>query len=128
MEAVMGVCTSKVIFNCRRVFFPVLLTAILLVLIPAVLFGQAYFGTVSGVLTDPTGAVIQGATVTLLDLDKGYKFNAKSDGTGRYLFISIPPGLYSVTAEMQGFERTVRTRIRLNVTENAEDCQRDAKR
>ena len=115
----MGVFTSEVIFNCRRVFFPVLLTAILLVLIPAVLFGQAYFGTVSGVLTDPTGAVIQGATVTLLDLDKGYKFNAKSDGTGRYLFISIPPGLYSVTAEMQGFERTVRTRIRLNVTENA---------
>ena len=53
----MGVFTSEVIFNCRRVFFPVLLTAILLVVIPAVLFGQAYFGTVSGVLTDPTGAV-----------------------------------------------------------------------
>jgi hypothetical protein len=119
MEAVMGVFTSEVIFNCRRVFFPVLLTAILLVLIPAVLFGQAYFGTVSGVLTDPTGAVIQGATVTLLDLDKGYKFNAKSDSTGRYLFISIPPGMYSVTAEMQGFEKTVRTHIKLNVTENA---------
>ena len=114
----MSVFTSEVVSNCRRVFFLVL-AAILLVLIPAVLFGQAYFGTVSGVLTDPTGAVIQGATVTLLDLDKGYKFNAKSDGTGRYLFISIPPGLYSVTAEMQGFEKTVRTRIRLNVTENA---------
>jgi len=118
MEAVMGVFTSEVISNCRRVFFPVL-AAILLVLIPAVLFGQAYFGTVSGVLTDPTGAVIQGAKVTLLDLDKGYKFNAKSDSAGRYLFVSIPPGLYSVTAEMQGFEKTVRTRIRLNVTENA---------
>jgi len=89
----MSVFTSEVVSNCRRVFFLVL-AAILLVLIPAVLFGQAYFGTVSGVLTDPTGAVIQGATVTLLDLDKGYKFNAKSDGTGRYLFISIPPGLY----------------------------------
>ena len=114
----MSVFTSEVVSNCRRVFFLVL-AAILLVLIPAVLFGQAYFGTVSGVLTDPTGAVIQGAKVTLLDLDKGYKFNAKSDSAGRYLFVSIPPGLYSVTAEMQGFEKTVRTRIRLNVTENA---------
>jgi len=119
MEAVMSAFTSEVISNCGRVFFPVLLAAILLVLIPAVLFGQAYFGTVSGVLTGPTGAVIQGAKVTLLDLDKGYKFNAKSDNAGRYLFVSIPPGLYSVTAEMQGFEKTVRTRIRLNVTENA---------
>ena len=114
----MSVFTSEVVSNCRRVFFLVL-AAILLVLIPAVLFGQAYFGTVSGVLTDPTGAVIQGATVTLLDLDKGYKFNAKSDNAGRYLFVSIPPGLYSVTAEMEGFEKTIRTRVRLNVTENA---------
>jgi hypothetical protein len=86
---------------------------------PAMLFGQAYFGTVSGVLTDPTGAVIQGAKVTLLDLDKGYKFNVKSDSAGRYLFVSIPPGMYSVTAEIQGFEKTVRTNIKLNVSENA---------
>jgi len=114
----MSVFTSEAISHYRRVFFPVL-AAILLVLIPAGLFGQAYFGTVSGVLTDPTGAVIQGAKVTLLDLDKGYKFNAKSDNAGRYLFVSIPPGLYSVTAEMEGFEKTVRTRVRLNVTENA---------
>ncbi len=34
------------------------------------------------------------------------------------MFVSIPPGLYSVTAEMQGFEKTVRTHIRLNVSEN----------
>ncbi len=113
----MSVFTSAVVSNCRRVFFPVL-AAILLVLIPAVLFGQGYFGTVSGLLTDPTGAVIQGATITLLDLDKGYKFSAKSDNSGRYLFVSIPPGMYSVTAEMQGFEKTVRTHIKLNVTEN----------
>jgi hypothetical protein len=63
--------------------------------------------------------VIQGAKVTLLDQDKGYKFSATSDGTGRYLFVSIPPGMYSVTVEMQGFEKTVRTNIKLNVSENA---------
>ena len=114
----MNVLASEVASDCRRGFSRLLLAAILLA-IPAMLFGQAYFGTVSGVLTDPMGAVIQGAKVTLLDQDKGYKFSATSDNAGRYLFVSIPPGLYSVTAEMQGFEKTVRTHIKLNVTENA---------
>ncbi|MGC2058306.1 MAG: TonB-dependent receptor, partial [Candidatus Sulfotelmatobacter sp.] len=95
------------------------LTAAVIVLLPAILFGQGYFGTVSGTLTDPSGAIIQGAKVTLLDEQKGYHFTAKSDSDGRYLFASIPPGLYSVTAEMPGFEKTVRTHIKLNVSENA---------
>ena len=79
---------------------------------------QGYFGTVSGVLTDASGAVVQGARVTLVDEQKGYKFAATSDGNGHYLFASIPPGLYSVTAEMPGFEKTVRSHIKVNVSEN----------
>ncbi len=95
------------------------LTIAIIVLLPAAVFGQGYFGTVSGTLSDPSGAIIQGAKVTLLDEQKGYVFRTKSDSEGRYLFASIPPGLYSVTAEMQGFEKTVRTHIKLNVSENA---------
>ncbi len=91
----------------------------ILALLPILLFGQGYFGTVSGLLTDPSGAVVQGAKLVLADEEKGYHFGAKSDSSGRYLFVSIPPGLYTLTAEMQGFEKTVRTHIRLNVTENA---------
>jgi hypothetical protein len=83
------------------------------------LFAQAYFGTVTGVLTDPSGAVLQGAKVTLTDQDKGYTFNTSSDDTGRYLFTTIPPALYSVTAEMKGFQTTKVTNIKLNVSENA---------
>ena len=56
-----------------------LLFAAFLLVIPASSFGQGYFGTVTGVLTDPTGAVIPGAKVTLIDQEKGYKFNATSD-------------------------------------------------
>src|SRR6202167_2319537 len=95
------------------------LISTVIVLLPAVLIGQGYFGTVSGALTDSSGAIIQGAKVTLLDEQKGYHFTAKSDSEGRYLFAYIPPGLYSVTAEMPGFEKTVRTHIKLNVSENA---------
>src|ERR1700689_1420936 len=78
-----------------------------------------FLGAVSGLLTDPCGAIIQGAKITLIDEEKGYQFKTTSDNEGRYLFVSIPPGLYSVTAEMKGFQKTVRTHIKLNVSENA---------
>jgi hypothetical protein len=86
---------------------------------PVWLLGQSYFGSVTGVLTDPSGAVIPGAKVTLTDQEKGYTFNTVSDGTGRYLYRSIPPGVYSVTAEMTGFEKAVRTGIRVDININA---------
>ncbi|MGA7857432.1 MAG: TonB-dependent receptor, partial [Terracidiphilus sp.] len=95
-----------------------LLLALLLAM-PHGVFGQAYFGTITGVLTDPSGAVIPGAKVTLTDQEKGYTFNATSDGEGRYLYRSIPPGVYSVTAVMPGFEKIVRTGIRVDVNQNA---------
>jgi hypothetical protein len=87
-------------------------------LLPCLLFGQGYFGTVSGILTDSSGAMIQGAKVTLLDEEKGYQFTATSNKEGQYLFVSIPPGSYTVTAEAKGFEKSVRTHIKLNVSEN----------
>ena len=90
----------------------------LILALPALTIGQGYFGTVSGVLTDSTGAVIPGAKATLIDQEKGYKFFETSDSAGRYLFRSVPPGLYTVVAEMTGFEKTERTGIRVDVSEN----------
>lgn len=109
-------------------FFPILRTSsrywlkicffAVALLLPAVLAAQGYFGTVSGILTDTSGAVVVGAKVTLTDEQKGFAFNTTSDSNGRYLFASIPPGLYSVAAEMPGFEKTIRAHIKLNVSEN----------
>ncbi len=95
-----------------------LLVAIMVLLCPASSFAQGYFGTVSGMLTDPSGAIIEGARVTLTDQQKGYQFTTTSNSEGRYLFVSIPPGLYSVTAEMKGFGKTVQNDVRLSVSEN----------
>src|ERR1700733_14707783 len=86
---------------------------------PAVMLGQAYFGTVSGELTDTTGAVVEGATVVLTDQQKGYTFNTTSDSSGRYLFRSIPPGVYTVSAEARGFGRTVSPRLSVDINQNA---------
>ena len=87
-------------------------------LLSGMLFGQGYFGTVSGTLTDSSGAIIQGAKVTLLDEQKGYQFKTTSESSGRYLFASVPPGTYSVIAENPGFEKSEIQHIKVNVSEN----------
>jgi hypothetical protein len=88
-------------------------------LMPVMLMAQAYFGTVSGEITDSSGALIQGARVTLTDQEKGFTYTATTDASGHYLLATIPPGSYTVTTEMQGFQKEVRTNVRVNVTENA---------
>ncbi len=92
---------------------------VILCTIPVLLYSQGYFGTVSGQITDPSHAVVPGAQVTLVDQQKGYQFTMTSDKSGRYLFTSIPPGTYSMSAEVPGFEKSVLTNIRVNVSENA---------
>ncbi len=91
----------------------------MLLLMQASMFGQGYFGTVSGEVTDPSKAMVPGAHVTLIDQKKGYPFSATSDKGGRYVFTSVPPGVYSVAVEMAGFEKAIRTNVTVNVSENA---------
>jgi len=97
----------------------VLCSFVIVLMLPAAVFGQAYFGTVSGELTDATGAVVQGAKVVLTDQQKGFMFNTTSDSSGRYLFRSIPPGLYMVSVEAQGFGKTLSARFKVDINENA---------
>ena len=91
----------------------------LLLAAPATVFAQAYFGTVSGELTDASGAVVEGAKVVLIDQQKGFTFNTTSESSGRYLFRSIPPGLYVVSAEAKGFGKTLSGRFKVDINENA---------
>ncbi len=110
--------SRSILRNCSRSLLCALLLVIVLML-PAAVFGQAYFGTVSGELTDATGAVVQGAKVVLTDQQKGFMFNTTSDSSGRYLFRSIPPGLYMVSVEAQGFGKTLSARFKVDINENA---------
>src|SRR5690348_5463907 len=102
----------EVVMSQRSSSSRLLIFSCLSLLLPALLFSQAYFGTVSGELTDATGAVVQGAKVVLTDQQKGFVFNTTSDGSGRYLFRSIPPGLYMVSVEAQGFGKTQSARFK----------------
>ena len=78
----------------------------LLLLLCAALFSRAqlYTGSLTGLVTDPSGAVVPGADVTLTNIDRGTHSNAKSGGAGRYLFRSLPPGDYSLQVQAPNFD------------------------
>ena len=109
--------SGSILFHSRQATLRTLLVA--LALAPVVVFAQAYVGTVSGELTDATGAVVPGASVVLTDQQKGFTFNATSDSSGRYLFRSIPPGVYVVSAEGKGFAKATSAKFKVDVSENA---------
>ena len=67
-------------------------------------FGQSSnTGTVVGVVDDQTGAVVPGATITLTDLSTKIERKTTTSHTGQYVFVNIPPGMYSITASKSGF-------------------------
>src|SRR5260370_42439774 len=62
-------------------------------------------GTVSGTVTDPSAAQVIAAAVTALNLGTGVTTSTVTNSSGVYVFASLPPGQYKVTAEHPGFRR-----------------------
>jgi len=57
-----------------------------------------------GTVTDPSGAALAGATVTILSVETGAKRTVKTDDAGRFSFPQLKPGAWTVKAEADGFE------------------------
>jgi hypothetical protein len=100
----------------RRVWPAFLAFGLLLLSPPAQ--SQLYTGSITGLVTDPSGASVPGAKVALVDQEKGYAFNAVTDSTGRYLFRSIPPGTYRLRVEAASFQTQTQDAIKLDVSQN----------
>lgn len=66
-------------------------------------FGQANTGTITGIITDPTGAVIPGAQIKATDADTGLTRSVVSNSSGSYVLSALPLGSYSLTATAHGF-------------------------
>src|SRR5262245_64287511 len=63
----------------------------------------------SGVITDATGGVLPGVTVTLKNVDTGFNRSTVTDTDGRYSFNAVPPtGKWSLSAELPGFAPQIR--------------------
>src|SRR2546425_6140090 len=81
-------------------------------------FGQT-FGEITGVVTDPAGGVVVGAAVTVTNPATNLTRTATTNNSGNYTFPSLLPGIYSVKAEMQGFQGEIRNGVELQVQQVA---------
>lgn len=99
----------------RSGFIGILISAACLAL-PS--FGQT-FGEITGVVSDSSGAVVAGATITVSNPQTNFTRTATTNNAGNYNFPALLPGLYNVRAESAGFGTEIRTGVELQVQQAA---------
>src|SRR5579864_5189506 len=85
----------------------------------AILFAQTATTSLRGTITDPKGAVVQGATLTLSNAATGYSRTAKSGNDGAYQFLEVPPATYTLTINASGFATVKQDKVTLQVSQPA---------
>jgi len=94
------------------------LRSILLVfalLLPASLFAQTFRGTILGTVTDPQGAVVSGAKITVRNTNTGLERTTETSADGSYSIPELPIGTYSVTVTQGGFQTSSVKDVEVNV-------------
>jgi len=81
---------------------------------------QVYSGSLTGVASDPSGAVLRGAQAVVTDEEKGFQFTALTDSEGRYVLRNLPPGKYRLTVSAPGMRTYNQPGITLTVGQNAQ--------
>ena len=80
-------------------------------------FAQMNTGDITGVVTDPAGAVVEGASVDAVNAETQRKFESLTNGSGQYRLSQLPPGIYTLTANMQGFKQALAEHVALNAND-----------
>src|SRR5262245_39534657 len=89
----------------RAVLWSVLLVC------PSLVSAQSYTGTIAGAVTDSSGAVVPGATVTITNQQTDHKDTVITGADGRFTSLPLPPGEYRVDVGLQGFRRAARPNV-----------------
>jgi hypothetical protein len=97
----------------RAWYRPCLLSTALAALFSAVAWSQTQLATVSGAITDPSGAVVPGVSVTIVSQGTGLKRSVLTDTAGDYRFAGLPTGNYSLRLEKTGFQSQIREGVAL---------------
>ncbi len=84
--------------------------------LPAQVAGR---GTLSGLVTDTTGAAVRAASVTLTDAATGVALKGKTSASGLYSFVSLTPGSYRLEVTQTGFQTAVQNQITISVDQAA---------
>ncbi|HEX5411989.1 MAG TPA: TonB-dependent receptor, partial [Terriglobia bacterium] len=80
-------------------------------------WAQGERGTINGVVTDSSGAVVPGAAVQAAEAETGIQTKTVTTSAGVYRLVSLPPGTYTLTVQKQGFRTAVHANINLHVAE-----------
>jgi hypothetical protein len=78
-------------------------------------YSQGSFGRILGTVTDQSGGVVAGATVTVIDTERGINRTLTTDDAGAYNAPNLTPGNYTVRAEAKGFKRIERQGVVIEV-------------
>ncbi len=104
--------------NLGRVLFASVFTCLFLILCSSrAAFGQVDSGSISGTVTDSTGAVVPDALVLLLNTDQGITLQTHSGASGTYTFSPVRIGHYTVTATSKGFEKTTQQNLTVDIAQ-----------
>ena len=112
-------CSFSILFgsrNTKLISLAVLLTCLLTI----TAFGQTTTGSISGTVTDPTGAVVAGATITVINPATGAERSAESNTQGTFDVPALQPGKYTITVDAKGFKKAVSRDIIVSVTQIAQ--------
>ncbi len=89
-------------------FSRIALGVLLSVLFVIVSMAQAPVGTISGTVTDPSGAVISDAPIIIRNKATGFERRTKAENDGTYSVPALPAGVYEVQVQVQGFRTLLR--------------------
>src|ERR1700733_10710130 len=88
----------------KLIRFAIFVTYVLLAATPLLAQSTVATGNIQGTLTDPSGAVVEGANITITNKDTGQTLHFTTSSAGAYNSGSLVPGNYSVRAEASGFK------------------------
>lgn len=101
----------------RKVAFSPWILSLLILMFSATVFAQTT-AKVLGTVTDPSGAAVVGAKVTVKNSARGIERTAQTNGTGAYEVDALPPGTYDVQVEMNGFSTELAKSVVVEVNNN----------
>jgi Carboxypeptidase regulatory-like domain/TonB dependent receptor len=95
------------------------LIAIAAALLTVPLSAQTTNGLMTGVVSDPTGAVVNGVTISVTNQATNEHRTTTTDQNGYYIVPQLPPGIYDISIEKSGFATENRSNVQLQVNQNA---------
>src|ERR1700682_4669388 len=102
MCSMVSICLRRVCVRGKKIIQPLAAIGLAVLLLSLSAFPQLNLGSIEGTVTDPSGAVILGAKVTVTDVERGVSRTLTTDNAGQYSATRLTPGQHTVRAESTG--------------------------